>query len=192
MASNQAGEVALSWADSFIRDLLTEEERYQDVIKDLSNDAIASTVRQLDRASEEYLTGIEILQNRATYSTSLALIEVDEETNEDASTVSTETDRANKEADEEADEDAWRSERATSAVLIEINADIDRLVDEVRESNESTLSKVERWIATFSDDLHNMLWGWIPELTNNAAIYLAALPAQVLFEAFKDFFFEED
>lgn len=181
----------LSWADSYIRDLLTESEKYQDVIKDLSTEAIASTVRQLDYASEEYLTGAEILQNRATSSTSNALVVVDEEVDKDASETSRDTRKANNEADEETDEETWRAERATSGVLIQVNADIDRLVDEIRESNDSILGNIERWLSDFTDDVHSTLWGWIPELTNEAAIFLAALPARLLFESFINFFFEE-
>ncbi len=77
-------------------------------------------------------------------------------------------------------------------MLIEVDTDIDQLVNEARESNESTYQKVERWLNDFADDLHSTLWGWIPELTNNAAIYLASLPAMLLFESFKNFLFEED
>lgn len=182
----------LSWADSFIKDLLTESEKYQDVIRDLSTDAIASTVRRLDYASEEYLAGAEILHNRATSSTSFALVEVDEEVNKDAAKTSKDTDRGNREAYDEADWRLWEAGRATSGVLIEVDLDIDRLIDEVRESNEGILDKIGDWLWNFSGDLHSTLWGWIPELTNEAAIYLASLPARLLFESFTSFFFEED
>ncbi|MBA7589746.1 hypothetical protein ES708_31835 [subsurface metagenome] len=58
-------EGELSWAESFVKDLLTEEEKYQDVIKDLSTDAIRDTVRKLDVTSEEFHTGADILGERA-------------------------------------------------------------------------------------------------------------------------------
>ncbi|GAI86015.1 unnamed protein product [marine sediment metagenome] len=182
----------LSWADSFIKDLLTESEKYQDVIKDLSTEGIAATVRQLDYASEEYRTGTEILQNRATSSTSHALVEVDEEVDKDTSKTSRDTRKANKEADEETDEEEFRAERSTSGVLIEIDETVNEALDRLNRQNEAWKSDVGNWLSDFTDDVHSMLWGWVPELTNEAAIYLAALPSRILFESFTNFFFEED
>ncbi len=190
MQNNQAGEVALSWVDSFIRDLLTDEEKYQDAIKDLSDDAIKATLANLDQTSDQYWTGLEILQNRATSSTSAALIVVDEDVNEDAADASGETDKANKEADAEADEKGFDAERATSMVLIEIDADISRLVDEIRENNEGFWGDVQSWFGERFSDLDN-LFSPLTDLFADGIAWLFALPAQLLFESFKSFFFEE-
>lgn len=192
MENSQVGSVALTWVDEFIKSLLAEEEKYQDTLRDLSTDAIKATTSKLDSASEEYLTGLEILQNRATNSTSHALVVIDEEVNEDAWKVSTETDKANKEADAEADEQFFNIEREIARIRLEIEADIGKEAELIEEWNKTFVQSVEGWLTDFEVDLHNVLWGWIPGLANDAAIYLAALPAQVLFESFTGFFFEED
>ena len=182
----------LTWADKFIRDLLTDEEKYQDVLRDLPTTAIFDTTSKLDHASEEYLTGLAILQNRATNYTSFILVEVDEKVNEDAWKVSTETDKANKEADAEADEQSFNIEREIARIRLEIEANVGKEAELIEEWNKTFLQSVEGWLTDFEVDLHNVLWGWIPGLANDAAIYLAALPARVLFESFTGFFFEED
>ena len=181
----------LTWADEFIESLLAEEEKYQDVLRDLPTTAIFDTTSKLDHASEEYLTGLEILQNRATNYTSHALVVIDEEVNEDAWKVSTETDKANKEADAEADEIYFNIDREIARIRLEIEADLDKAEGWIEEWNKSTFQRVEEWLTDFEEDLHSLLWGWIPSLANDAAVYLASLPAMLLFESFKDFLFED-
>lgn len=180
-----------SWIDQQILDLIAEAEGDQGSIYTDLNDILDLVEDSLDDASDESDAGSSDLDNTVIDHTSLVLIEVDEEVNEETLVVVVETNEADEEVVEETDDQTWKSERGTSMVLIEINADIDHLVDEVRETNESTLAQIGEWLSDFTDQVHSTLWGWIPELTNDAAIYLAALPARLLFEAFKDFFFEE-
>jgi hypothetical protein len=190
VATNSPGEVALSWADSFIKDLLTEEEKYQDVIKDLSTDAISATVSQLDRASEEYLSGLEILVSRATSSTSFVLVEVDEEVNEDAAEVSKDTDKANKEADEESDERRFDAERATSMVLIEINADIDKRLDETDSLLHRLIHGVDLELLAMQKGLEYQSNSMLDVITEGT-ITLLTLALGTLLDRFMDAFFEE-
>jgi len=180
----------LSWADSFIKDLLTEEEKYQDVIKDLSTDAIAATTTQLDRTSEEYLTGLEILINRATSSTSFVLVEVDDDVDDDASKASGDTGRANNEAYDETDWRLWDAVRDLDAALLGVNADIDGAVEQIKRDNEGFLSEVASWFGERFSDLDNLL-SPLTDLVSDGIAWLFALPAQLLFESFKHFFFEE-
>ena len=191
MQNNQAGEVALSWADSFIKDLLTEYEKYQDVLKDLSTDAIAGTLGQLDTASEEYRAGAAILYNRATSSTSLVLVEVDEDVNEDAADASGETDKANKEADAEADEEGFDTERATSMVLIEIDNSVSNNLDEMREFNESWLGNVRRWLKAENDKLFER-FNLDTDVITEGNITILSLAFSFFFDRFINTFFEEE
>lgn len=188
--SSEPLESELSWADSFLKDLLTESEKYQDVIRGLPDDIIGGITSKLDTASEEYRTGIEILTNRAVDNTSLVLIEVDEETDEEASKASNETDKANKEADSETTEQVFITNRYTSHILIEVNADINKVIDEIREGNESILSSVSGWLTGGFDSLFDSL---IPlaEVIVAGIASLLTIPLEALFVKVRDFFFEE-
>ncbi|GAI92616.1 unnamed protein product, partial [marine sediment metagenome] len=179
------GEVALSWADSFIRDLLTEEEKYQDVIKDLSTDAITATVRQLDRASEEYRTGYDILYNRAVSNTSFALVEVDEEVNEDASETSKDTGEANNEAYDETDWRLWDALNRLNQAQAEASKDVDEKIDRMKEDNEGFWGGIQGWLGeqfSFLDDALAPL----AELTSAGLAYLFSIPAETFLRFLAD------
>ncbi|GAI89249.1 unnamed protein product [marine sediment metagenome] len=122
-------------------------------VKDLSYDALWATTAKLDETSEEYRTGIEALRSRATSSTSLVLVEVDEDIDEDASKASGDTNKAKGEPLDWFEQERYDTERATSAVLIEVNADIDRVIDEIKESNDSILSTIGGWLGGMFEPL---------------------------------------
>lgn len=192
MENEQAGEVALTWADERILARIVAQERQQDEIKSLASD-------ELDRAAalevavwEEAWTGVSALANEARSRTSLVLVEAADDIDEAAFDAANEANKARGEVDDETDEGAWRLLRDATGIQDDLRRQVDRLIEGVRVGQEGTLDKVERWLSDFADDLHSTLWGWLPELTNDAAIYLASLPAMLLFESFKGFLFEED
>ncbi|GAI73333.1 unnamed protein product, partial [marine sediment metagenome] len=66
-------EGELSWAEKGIVTLLADAEKYQEVLIDLSDDAIRSTINKLDTTSSEFLAGLNVLTYRAEAKTEDAL-----------------------------------------------------------------------------------------------------------------------
>ncbi|GAI57266.1 unnamed protein product, partial [marine sediment metagenome] len=122
----------LSWADSFIIDLLSDAEEHQEVIKDLTNSAVMDAIAAVAETSEEIALGFLGDYHRATSSTSHALVEIDEDVDEDVVVVTVETDDADKQADEETTNQTFITNRYTSHILIEVNADIDKAVQQIK------------------------------------------------------------
>lgn len=191
MENEQAGQVALSWADEFIKGLLAEEEKYQEVIKDLSTEAILATTKKLDVTSEEFRTGADILGERAFG----ALYRADDEAtagfDDETFITITETEVIYKEVDDGLGEKFFDIDRELDRIRREVEDASNRQLDELRESNEGILGIIGGWLSDATDTLHNTLWGWLPELTSDTVTYLFSLPAMILFESFKNFFFEE-
>ena len=192
MANEEGTDRALTWADEFIKSLLSDAEKQQDVLRDLSTDAIRDTMRKLDTTTEAFRAGADILGERAYGYLYQASDEALDHAYEELFPVITTLTPPPPGVDDEVDTSIFDTNTRMTDALLTGYQDIAEKLDEVRESNESAYQKVERWLGDFADDLHSTLWGWIPELTNDAAIYLASLPAMLLFESFKNFFFEED
>jgi len=58
-------EETLTWADEFIKDLLSESEKYHDVLLGISSDAISDTISKLAFSSDEFRAGADILGEQA-------------------------------------------------------------------------------------------------------------------------------
>ncbi|GAI29327.1 unnamed protein product, partial [marine sediment metagenome] len=187
-----AAEPALTGTDNLIIELLEESEKYRDALLDIPSDIISDTMSKLAVSSEEFKAGADILGEQLYGQLYKASGEVLDATYEEMFPVITRLTPPPKGVDDEIDTSLFDTNTRMTDALLTGYQDIAEKLDEVRESNESVIDKVGRWLSDFADDLHSTLWGWIPELTNDAAIYLAALPARLLFESFKGFFFEED
>ncbi|GAJ20069.1 unnamed protein product, partial [marine sediment metagenome] len=68
----------LSWADSYIIDLLSEEEKYQDELKALTSSAVMGAIASVAEISEEIAQGFLETYHKALDSTSRPLVVVDE------------------------------------------------------------------------------------------------------------------
>lgn len=192
MANKQPWEYAYDYADSQTYALLAAQQGLQVMSRDQATAELDSAIASETKPWERAYAGIYDYLNRAESKTSTVLVEVDEEVNEDVS----------------------NAERATSFALTGIKELISRLTDETTINNENILYKIGGVLSVFSDeirkdnesildkigsrlfgsfdDLTSTLFGWIPELTSDTVTYLFSLPARLLFESFKNFFFEED
>lgn len=192
MNNEQGTERALTWADDFIYGLLGDAEKHQEVLRDLSDDAIRSTINKLDTTSEEFLTGLNVLTYKADLEVKKSFAEAEEQIGEQAFRTLTGLGMAITEADDETWERIFDIERDLDKADNMTKDEVDNELDRLNAENEGWKRSVEEWLTTADETLHDTLWGWIPELADEAALYLAALPARLLFSLAKEFFFEED
>ncbi|MBA7575778.1 hypothetical protein ES708_17614 [subsurface metagenome] len=180
----------LSWADSFIIDLLSDEEKYQDEIRDLTSSAVMDAIATVAESSEQMALGFLESYHTATGLLDRAANEVNEEVDDEVSKTSRDTKKANNEADKETGEETWRAERATSGVLIQVNADITEELDRFLGINKELwrgvgldIDKMQQDIDAIQEDFP----GFIAEQTAGLMI----IPFTFLFDRFINTFFEE-
>lgn len=190
MATNQAGEVALTWADEFIKDLLTESEKYQDVLLDISSDAISDTMSKLAVTSEEFKAGADILGEQAFGSLYKASDEILDETYEELFPVITTLAPPPPGVDDEIDTSLFDTNTRTADILENAYADVGEKFEMIQKDNEGFWSGIQSWFGDRFSDLDN-LFAPLTDLISDGVTWLFALPAQILFESFKSFFFEE-
>ncbi|GAI89132.1 unnamed protein product [marine sediment metagenome] len=191
MENEQAGEVALTWADNSLTALGTAQERQQAEIR-------AQASAELDRAAalevaiwEEAWTGVSALANEARAKTSLILAEAADNIDEAAFVAATNLNKANKEAADETDGEVFDAERQTSAVIIEA-------------VHEATVQ--EEYRAYLEQDIGDLWNYWVGQATEGVMDLLSPLTAfmtealvtiipaaiSALFGNFMDAFFEEE
>ncbi len=183
---------ALTWADEFIKDLLTEEEKYHDVLLDISSDAISDTMSKLKVYSDEFKAGADILAEQAYGRLGRAQGEALEETYEELFPVITTLAPPPPGVDDEIDTLIFDTERKAALVIEETNARINELMAGIEAKEAGFWRTLEQNLNIIFDSLWEPIWEWYPELEADVTYQLAALPAVLLFEAFKNFFFEED
>lgn len=183
-------EPTLTWADNFIKDLLTEEEKYHDVLLDISSDAISGTMSKLKVSSDEFKAGADILGEQALGMLYRASDEVLEETYVDIFPVITTLTPPPKGVDDFIDTSLFVTKTDMTDILENAALDIALKADKMKEDNESFWSGVQGWFGNRFADLDNLL-SPLTDLVSDGIAWLFALPAQILFESFKSFFFEE-
>jgi len=191
VANNKGTDRALTWADEFITSLLSNTEKHQDVLRDLSDDAIRTTINKLDTTSEEFLAGLNVLTYNADLEVKKSFAKAEEQIGEEVFRTLTGMGLAITEADDETWERIFDIERELDKADNMTKDEVDRELDGLNADNEAWKRDIGETLGDWADTLDDALWGWLPELTNDAAIYLAGLPAQLLFGLFKEFFFEE-
>lgn len=184
-------EGELSWADKAIANILADAEKYQDVLRDLSDDAIRSTINKLDTTSSEFLAGLNVLTYKAEAETEDALKTGREEIDELVSDAVTRTSTTYKEVDDELWDRIFGIERELDGVLNEADKEA-TVQEEYRDYLEQdALSIIEGFTTTLADDLHNTLWGWMPDLGEASASFLFSIAGSAVFDKFMGSFFEE-
>lgn len=181
----------LTFSEMVTVKLLEDAEKYQEDLLAIPIELIASTVRKIGSASDEYSAGLEVLQNRAVDTTSLVLAKTDEYTDERAAETSSKTRKANNEASTHTTETVYITERFTSYVLTEVNTDISEKLDKFLGINSEIWLAVGIDISKMHEDLdsiQNDFPGFIAEQTAS----LLFIPLSFLFDLFMNAFFEEE
>ncbi len=184
-------EGELSWADSFVKDLLTEEEKYQDVLKTLSDDVIIDVIKQLDVTSEEFQTGADILGERAMGSLYRGSDETSGGTYDIIIPSIITLTPPPKGVDDELDQAHFDFDRELDRLAAEYNAELDERQAEFLGINEKYWRSVDIDIGKMQEGLDTIqrdLPGFVAEETAG----LLAIPFSFLFDRFIDFFFEEE
>lgn len=190
MANNQAGEVALSWADSFIIDLLSEEEKYQDVIKDLTESAVMGAIASVAESSEEIAYGYLEAYHTATGTLDRASTEVNEGIDTEIFPAITTLTPPPKNVNDWIDEETFETRLADLAARYNATLDIDEKLDRFLGINEELWRGVGLDINEMQHDIdtiQNDFPGFIAEQTAG----LLAIPFSFLFDRFMGAFFEE-
>ncbi|GAI76166.1 unnamed protein product [marine sediment metagenome] len=185
-------EGELSFADQVIVTLLQDTEKYQEDLLAIPEEDIRSTINKLSTTTSEFLAGLNVLTYRAEAKTEDALKTGREEIDKLVSDAATRTSTTYKEVDDELWNRIFDIERGLTDVTNMTKDEVDKELDRLNAENEAWKRDLGETLGNWADTLHEALWAPLSELTNEAAIYLAGLPAQLLFSLAKDFFFEED
>lgn len=182
---------ALTWADEFIKDLLTEEEKYHDVLLDISSDAISDTMSKLKVYSDEFRAGADILAEQAFgqlgRAQGEALDDVYEEFFEGVIPIIPPPPGV----DDEIDTSIFDIDRKTSLVFEETNARINELIGGIEDKQSGFWSDVQSWFGDRFNDLEG-LFAPLTDIITEGVISLLSLALGFLFDRFRDFFFEEE
>jgi len=181
---------ALTFADEVIKDILADSEKYQDVIKDLSTDAIRDTMRKLEVFSDEFRAGADILGERAYGYLYQASDEALDHAYEELFPIITTLAPPLTGVTDEIDTLIFDTNIRMNDILLQTNARIDELMAGIEVSNEGFWSGIQGWFGERFSDLDN-LFAPLTDLISDGVAWLFALPAELLFKFFKNFFFEE-
>ncbi|MBA7574918.1 hypothetical protein ES708_16734 [subsurface metagenome] len=190
MENEQGTDRALTWADEFIKDLLADTEKHQDTLRDLSDEAIRSTINKLDTTSSEFLAGLNVLTYKADLEIKSAFAEAEEQIGEQAFSALTLMATGITETDDE----TW-----------ERIFDIDKKLDTVKNEVEAEDTVRDEYRAYLEQDVDHLITYWTDQATEATLDLLTPMmslmiegivtmiPAAIsaLFSEFMDAFFEE-
>lgn len=178
-------EGELSWADSFVKDLLTEEEKYQDVLRTLSDDVIIDVIKQLDVTSEEFRTGADILGERALGMLYRGSDETSGGTYDIIIPPIVTLTPPPRGTDDELDQAHFDFERELDRLAAEYNAELNGAANKIREDNESFWSGTQSWLGEQFSFIDDML-APLAELTSAGLAHLFSIPAELFFSFLAD------
>lgn len=182
---------AVTWVDKFVIDLLGDTQKHEVAIKDLTTDVISDAMKHISVASDEYAAGADILAEQAFgqlgRAQAKATGEIDEEFFKGVIPITPPPPGV----DDEVDKNVFDANRLSYSAVNEADLEFITKLDEVIDSNTSLYYKVDQWFADVADDLHNTLWGWMPDLAGASVSFLFSIAGSAVFDKFMGSFFEE-
>lgn len=183
-------EPALTWTDNFIKDLLSDAEKYHDVLLDISTDVISDTMSKLAVSSEEFKAGADILGEQILGSLYKASDEVLHETYEELAPIFTQLAPPPKGTDDWMDEEAFNAKLAEMAARYNVDLDIDEKLDTFLGIQKEQWLSIGWDIDKMQQDIDLIQEGF-PEFIAQKTADLAANSFSFLLDRLIDTFFEE-
>lgn len=181
---------ALTWTDEFIKDLLAEEEKYHDVLLDISSDVISDTMSKLKVSSEEFKAGADILGEQTYGSLYEASDEILHETYEELFPVITTLAPPPPGVGDWIDQATFNAKLADLAARYNADLVVDQAVDKFLGINEEIWRAVDIDIKKMQHDL-DLIQEDFPGFIAEKTADLFARSFSFLLDRLIDTFFEE-